>query len=154
MKQISFLLDHPDAHFYDTHMGERGEIYGQFEAGDFQTAFDLERVEFLEAAWSLNLITEYPETLSGDVWVPDSFEGYNMPAFDYIRESVAHGCQDILREAFRLKLERELMVIRKELNADFPNDKLRYDVDADFCAAAIRLAELVKAANMDFHHIH
>jgi len=153
MKNIPFLLSHPDAHFYDCHMGERGEVYGQFEAGDFQTDFDLERVEFLEAAWSLSLITEYPETFSGDVWVPDSYEGYNMPAFDYIRESVAHGCQDILREAFRLKLERELMVIRMELNADFPNDKLRYDVDADFCAAAIRLAELVKAANCN-HIFH
>jgi hypothetical protein len=152
MKQISFLLNHPDAHFFDCRMGERGEVYGQFEAGDFQAAFDLPRVEFLEAAWSLNLITEYPETLSGDVWVPDSFEGFDMPALDYIRESVAHGCQDVLREAFRLKLERELFVIRKQLNADFPADKLRYDIDADFCAAAIRLAELVKAANCN--HIH
>jgi hypothetical protein len=154
MKQISFLLDHPDAHFFDCRMGERGEVYGQFEAGDFQTAFDLARVEFLEAAWSLNLITEYPEGISGDVWVPDSFEGFDMPAIDYIREALTHHGQDIIREAFRLKLERELFVIRKQLNADFPADKLRYDIDADFCAAAIRLAELVKAANMDFHHIH
>jgi hypothetical protein len=151
MKQISFLLDHPDAHFYDCRMGERGEVYGQFEAGDFKCNFDLTHVEFLEAAWSLGLITEYPESLNGDVWVSDSFEGYAMPALHYIL-SVIHELQDILREAFRLKLERELFVIRKQLNADFPADKLRYDIDADFCAAAIRLAELVKAANCN--HIH
>lgn len=145
---ISLQLSHPDAYFFDLTGGADG-VSGFFEGDSIQQFDDVTAVEFLDAAQRCDMICQYEERM-GRIWLYDGGEGQAMDAGDYIRETCDLHSSDanaILKEVFRLRLEDDLRDIRQELGAAFPDDKIFATVDADFCAAALRLAEIIQAKN-------
>jgi len=68
---VALCLDHPDATFFDIHVGEKS-VWGQFEADDIQP-FEVSLRSVLDAAYQEGLLTDVSD--GGTVWTATSDGG-------------------------------------------------------------------------------
>jgi hypothetical protein len=152
-KSIALQLSHPDAFFADL-TGDANGVSGIFEGDTVEAFDDVSAEEFLWAAQRLDYICEY-EPRKNTVWLYDGYEGQSVDAGDYISETCrefSNEANAILKEVFRARLESEMREIRAAINADFPDEKIKANVDADFCAAVLRLADIIRQTNEELEY--
>lgn len=151
MKKITHQLNHPDAYFYDL-SASRESVSGMFQGDDIMP-FEVSRLDYLEAAQRCGYIGDYEERPGGRVYVFQDYDGYDTDEAAWIEWTCDDGraANEILKEVFRLRLERDLARIDEALNVPEVNGK-RIDAaqDEQFCAAILELADIIRANNPDW----
>lgn len=149
--QIELQLTHPDAFFFQLQPSREG-VSGMFQ-GDDHIPFEVCRADYLEAAQRCRYIGDYNEKPGGKVWVSDSYEG----RYEDEEGWIAYTCEeypianDILKEVFRLRLERQLRLITEAMNVrEVGFKQVDASIDETFCEAVLELADIIRSLNPDW----